>query len=127
MIRLTVEQLYLLREAIERSGQAHATVLPLSALGSHRLIVAWAKPRTRGQGLYLSVWHDSKSWEDAVAQDRAGENLPFDFLNDAQTAEYTHTYPAENQMDVEEFTTRLAKIVGAADSGHPEFGVPFGE
>lgn len=139
MIRLTVEQLYLLEESIRGSGQSNTSILPLEAMGSHRLIIAWAKTRT-GNGLYLSIWKDSKSWADAIAKDNAGEPLPYDFANDAQTQEYTHAYPVvinnANTVDQDYIERQVRRLVrgeietvspSGADSGHPEYGVTHGE
>lgn len=129
MIRLTVEQLYALQKSIQVGGQAHTAVLPFDAMNSHRLIIAWARGRAAGDGLYLCLWRNDKSWTDAIAKDQLGLDLPYDYINDEQSAEYTHTYPIDNTMDSAEFEHRVQRIVqgSAADAGHPEFGVTHGE
>lgn len=124
MIRLTVEQLNALQKSIQDGGQVNATVLPLNAMVSHRLVIAWAKGRSAGEGLYLSIWKSQKSWEDAIAQDQAGVDPPYDYINDDQSMDYTHTYPVEDSGTALRFRPNETQT---DNSGHPEFGVTHGE
>ena len=156
MIRLTVEQLFALRDSIQAGGQAQCAVLPLRATYVHRLIIAWAKGRAGGEEYYLSIWRDAKTLEEERKKEEAGETPPYDFLNDPASMDYSHTYPVEeepnlansvaaNELRHEGFTVPGATTgrpvpiamhldnqgkpyrVGPADSGHPEFGVTHGE
>lgn len=138
MIRLTVEQLFALQRAIDAGGQAKTTVLPLQAMMTHRLIVAWAKGRSAGTDYYLSVWRDTKSWDEAIAKDQAGEPLPYDFIKDSQSVEYTHNYPvvsgeiklvnAPTHMPSDEFFYKVrmlasGRIAYSEDPDEPEDAV----
>lgn len=94
MIRLTVEQLNALRDSIQAGGQVHCAVLPLKATYAHNTIIAWAKGRSEGDEFYLSIWRDSKSLERAKEDEESGKNPPYDFINDPQSLDYSHVYPA---------------------------------
>lgn len=91
MIRLTVEQLHTLQERIQSTGEVNATILPLGALTSSRFVIAWAKGRSLGEELYLSVWQDARSWDRARMLDSA-EGLPAYAAVLFKEAVYTHSY-----------------------------------
>lgn len=117
MIRLTVEQLFALRDSIQAGGQAQCAVLPLQATYVHRLIIAWAKGRSGGEEYYLSVWKDSKTLEEEKRKELAGEQPPYDFINDPASMDYSHTYPVEERPN-------LANSVAANELEHEGFQVP---
>lgn len=116
MIRLTVEQLMALRDSIQGAGQVQCAVLPLFATASQRLIIAWAKGRSEGEEFYLSIWKDTKALQKAMQEDEAGIPLPFDFINDQGSMEYSHTYPVED-------TLNSANSAAASDLEHEGFQV----
>lgn len=137
MIRLTVDQLNALRDSIQAGGQVHCAVLPLAATYAHSLVIAWAKGRAEGEEFYLSIWRDTKSLIAARQEEEEGVKPPYDFINDPQSAEYTHTYPVDGNTIVQSpvNSLRLGKdgsVIGInrggtyTDSSHPEFGVSYG-